>query len=125
MKTQTKDVVSKDLLSEKEINLLKNRLNKGDEIELKDEYNITQEQTKKGFDYLWNQYQTPTGKLRKNNPFGTREQDALESFKRFTFDGYFNAGNGFVDWYMPIYTVYGGETSFQYTMKNGGVYIIG
>lgn len=124
-KIQSKDIADKDLLTEKEINLLKNRANKGEDIELKEEYSITEEQTQKGLAYLMNQWKTPRGVERKNNPFGAREQEALETFQHFTFDGFYNGGNSFVNWYVPIYSVVGKDTAFQYTMKNGGVYIIG
>ena len=125
MKTLTKDVVSQDTLTEREINLLKRRMNDGQNVELREEYNITPEQTAKGLAYLLNQWKTPRGVTRKNNPFGIREQDALDTFKSFTFDGFYDAGNQFVKWHVPIYTVIGKESAFQYTMKNGEVYIIG
>jgi|3_EtaG_2_1085321.scaffolds.fasta_scaffold122756_1 hypothetical protein len=125
MKTLTKDITAKDTLTEREIILLKRRANKGEEVELREEYEITPEQTAKGLAYLLNQWRTPRGVERKHNPFGIREQDALNTFKSFTFDGFYDAGNGFVKWYMPIYTVIGKDTCFQYTMKDGGVYIIG
>tara|TARA_R110002110_G_scaffold62000_3_gene173516 strand:- start:221 stop:1066 length:846 start_codon:yes stop_codon:yes gene_type:complete len=69
---------------------------------------------------LW---KTPTGKERKNNPFGLREQDALENFEYFTLDGFKNIGRSY-DFYVPIYGVTGTDSYFQY-YYDGEVNIIG
>lgn len=126
MKTLTEEVLKKDILTEANINLLKNRANKGEVINFDDkEYTITQEQTEKGKAWLMNQWKTPTGKIRKNNPFGAREEEALETFESFTFDGFYNAGNSFVNFYVPIYTVIGKDSTFQYVLSGGLIKIIG
>lgn len=121
----------KDYLTEGEINLIKNRMNRGEDIDLSKMYDlgglfITPEQTQKGFDWLWNLYKTPRGVERKNNPFGYREEDILENFDHFEITDFYNAGNRYVNWYMPVYRVIGKNgSSFEYTMKQGEIYIIG
>lgn len=128
MKTKTEDVLKKDVLTEKDINLLKNRANRGEVIEFdldNREYEITPEQTRKGLDFLNNLRRTPTGKERKNNPFGAREEEALDTFVCFKFDGLHDAGNQWVKFYVPIYTVCGKDTVFTYYYTRGGINIIG
>ena len=125
MKIKTSDVTAQTVLTEKDINLLKKRMNAGEAFELAEEYAITEEQTEKGLAWLNNLRKTPTGAERKNNPYGYREEEALDTFTHFTFDGFADVGNQFVHFYVPIYTVHGKESSFQYHIKAGGISIIG
>ncbi len=91
---------------------------------------ISTGQTKKGYDFLVNLWKTPTGKERKNNPYGYREEDVLENFESFTFDGFYDDSNyyqqemGIRDLY-PLYTVIGKEMCFQYYYNHKGLQIIG
>ena len=75
----------KDYLTEQEINLIKLRGNRGEEIPhnliAEKEYEVTPEQARKGFNWLWNLYKTPSGRERKNNPYGWRELYVLENFE--------------------------------------------
>jgi hypothetical protein len=116
------------VVTENEINLLKNRLNKGEVIDLSVIYNneieITSEQTEKGIAFLLNQWETPKGKERLNNPFGYREKETLETFERFYFVGFYDAGNSYIKQMLPIYLVCGKETTFEY-YYNGKIQIIG
>ena len=116
------------VITENEINLIKNRLNKGEVIDLSiiydNEIEITHEQTKKGIDFLRNQHKTPNGKERLNNPFGYREVEALETFERFYFVGFYDAGNSYRKQMLPIYLVCGKEVTFEY-YYDGKVQIIG
>lgn len=127
-------------ISEKQIALIGRRLNAGREIgkdtktgtdleilytyAQEDGLKISQEQTKKGLDWLMNLWKTPAGKERKNNPFGYREQEALESFQYFTYDGHINAGT-YSTWYAPLYTVVGKDCTFQYYVSGGQPQIVG
>lgn len=124
-KKATKDILKQKVLSEGDILLLCRRANAGEEVYIDEEYDITEEQTKKGLDWLKNQWKTPRGVERKNNPFRYREQDAIDTFVKFTFDGLYNAGNQYHDFYLPIYTVEGKDTSFQYVVQMGKIMIIG
>lgn len=56
-------------------------------------FELSTEQSLKGFDWLKNLWVTPKGAERKNNPFGYREQNAIENFDRITLKGYYDAGN--------------------------------
>lgn len=112
-----KSIEEKGIITEREILLLKRRANNGD----RDAANFypgcdrvietTNEQSEKSFKWLYNLYKTPTGKVRENNPFGYREMDILDNYKgeRFTFVGFYDAGNRFYSCYIPIYELNGME----------------
>lgn len=83
---------------------------------------IEPDQAEKGLTWLMNQWKTPKGKERKNNPFGYREEEVLDNFDHFTLAGLYNTATyqaremGFHS-YMPIYRVYAKDgSSFDYTM---------
>ncbi len=87
---------------------------------------LTSEQSQKGYDWLHNLWLTPTGKERLNNPFGYREQDALKEFDRCELSGYYNAGNAYHSFYVPIYDVYTKTGyGFNYYVSGGQINIIG
>lgn len=121
----------KGYLTEREILLLKARLNREEEVDLSEIYDsggfaITEEQTKKGYDWLMNQWKTPRGVERKNNPFGFREEDILDNFYRFEITGFHNIGNRYHDYYTPAYEVITKDgRSFEYILKGGEISIIG
>ena len=74
-----------------------------------------------------NLWKSPTGKERVNNPFGYREQEALEQFDHFALAGFHDASRyGQAPYYIPLYDVYmkDGEYGFQY-YYNGEVSIVG
>lgn len=124
-------------ITEKQINLIGRRLNnqkelgeeltKLSELAQEGDLEVEEEQALKGFKWLLNLYKTPRGVIRKNNPYGYREMEALDSgLKGFTYDGHFNAGNYSFSWYAPIYTFIGkNNTSFQYYVRGGEIVIIG
>lgn len=89
-------------------------------------YELTAEQTKKGIDWLRDQWKTQRGIERKNNPFGYREEDVLEHFSRFLFEGFYDdtrAWDSDYHNYLPIWGVFGGNGSyFQYYMGRGTGY---
>lgn len=123
-----KNIEEKGIITEREILLLKRRANNGDS----DAANfypgsdriieVTDEQSEKGFKWLYNLYKTPKGKERKNNPFGYREMDILDNYngERFTFVGFYDAGNRFNSYYIPIYELNGMEYYY-----NGELNIVG
>lgn len=124
------NVLSNGVITEREILLLKKRANNGDneaanfypscDIEIE----ITEEQSAKGYKWLMNLYKTPTGKERKNNPFGYREMNILDNYKgeRFQFVGFYNNGNILRDYYIPIYSLCGME---YYVNGKGSIQIVG
>lgn len=120
----------KGYLTEAEVNLLKNRMNRGEKVDLQplydaEEMNLTPDQVKKGFNWLWNLYKTPKGKERSRHPFGYREIRALESFKTITLIDFYNAGNAYRDFYVPFYAVNGKEGFFEYAVYGGELHILG
>ena len=121
-------------ITEREINLIKNRLNhnkiKLEDLDLNDTYEITAQQTEKGFKWLLDKWKTPRGIERKNNPFGHREEQILDSFLRFEFLGYHNNNNFYqaelgINNYVPIYRVVGNNGEFDYYVDYEGIHIIG
>lgn len=91
------------------------------------ELSLCEDQVKKGYDWLEDQWRSPvTGNNRKNNPFGYREQDVIENFETITFNGYYDAGNYYRSFYIPLYLVSsktGG--TFEYYVSGGVCHIIG
>jgi hypothetical protein len=123
-----KKIEQSNSITESEIQLLKNRLNKGEKINLdyvwNNEISLTPEQNKKGIDFLMNQYLTPSGQERKNNPFGYREQEILKNFTHFELRGFYDAGNYLHSYYIPLYVCCGDNNGFEY-YYNGKVNIVG
>jgi len=129
-----KNIMETNTITEKEINLIKMRLNNDKVDEATQEVidyiwdnspQLTPDQNKKGIDYLRNLWKSPTGKERTNNPFGYREQDALETFEYFELRGFYDAGNKYRKFYVPLYTCVGADSSFEYAFYNGEVNILG
>jgi hypothetical protein len=129
------EVKKNGVITENQINLIKRRLNSGKDDseldELLDYINenhpkLSDEQNKKGYEFLMNLWKSPTGKERINNPFGYREQNVLENFEYFELSHFRN------DYYgvFPVYNVIGKSPntsfsgSFQY-YYDGKVNIIG
>lgn len=129
MKTRTtqeiiNEIESRRMITEQEINLLKRRANAGDNdaAAFWPDIEVTPEQSAKGIAWLRNLYKTPTGKERKNNPFGYREIDIIDNYagENFTFRGFYDAGRYGFHNYIPVYEV-GGMEYYNY----GGIQIIG
>jgi hypothetical protein len=129
-----KNMMETNTITEKEINLIKLRMNNDKVDDFTQEAidfiwdnspQLTPDQNKKGIDYLRNLWKSPTGKERTNNPFGYREQDALETFEYFELRGFYDAGNRYRKFYVPLYTCVGAETSFEYYISGGGINIVG
>lgn len=123
-----KNIEEKGIITEREILLLKRRANNGD-VDAANFYpgsekviEVTDEQSEKGFKWLYNLYKTPAGKERKNNPFGYREMDILDNYngERFTFVGFYDDLNRFRSCYIPIYELNGMEYYY-----NGEIHIVG
>lgn len=89
------------------------------------ELTIDVQQSQKGYDFLMNQWKTPTGAERKNNPFGYREQRILENFSNFTLKSLYNAGTAHIDNYLPLYYCNSKDSNgFEY-YYDGKVNIVG
>ena len=121
-----------DEITEREINLLNRRLNAEGRDTLdynlrKNNYDLalTDEQERKALAWLNDQWKTSTGKERKNNPFGYREEQILDNATDVTFVEFYNAGNSFVDYFIPVYRVYSNDGSFEYYVQGGKISIVG
>lgn len=125
-------VVTAGVITEQQINILKRRANAGENIEFPQavydgNIQVTEDQARKGFDWLYDQWKTPNGKERKNNPFGYREQKVLDGpeIDTFSFNGFHNTARyGQSPFYVPVYTASANGSSFQYYVCQG-IQIIG
>ena len=86
---------------------------------------LCEDQVKKGYNWLKNLWVSPTGKERKNNPFGYREQEILENFETITMRSYYDAGNYYRSFQVPLYEVSGNGTTFEYYVSGGQIHITG
>jgi hypothetical protein len=134
MKTQTSELLQHvndyQIITESQMKLLLKRLNAGEQMDLSiiwdGEITLTEEHQKKGIDYLLNQCKTPNGKERINNPFGYREQKALETCEVIRLRGFYDASlYNQAKFYIPLYEVLGNEASFEYHMQGGKINIVG
>jgi hypothetical protein len=131
------EIKNKGTITEGEILLIKRRLNDGNYTEkevreaLQDSegyvsYKLTPEQKQKGKEYLIEQYKSPKGVERKNNPFGYREMNALDNFEDISFEGFYDNSNAYTKNYVPLYYVKGSDgSSFEYYIDYKGVNIVG
>ena len=130
------DIMKENVITEKQINLIKRRLNanpKDASVEKIVNYiwdekpTLTSDQNKKGLEYLMNLWKSPSGKERVNNPFGYREQDALENFASMQLSGFHDISRyGQKPFFVPLYIVNGkGDSSFEYYIDSSGVNIVG
>jgi hypothetical protein len=128
------DVFNNNVITEREINLIKTRLNNNREDQRTQDVvqyiwdnnpKLTGDQNAKGIKFLRNLWKSPTGKERINNPFGYREQDALETFEYFELAGFHDISRyGQRKFYVPLYNVIGNDSNFQY-YYDGNVNIVG
>ena len=79
---------------------------------------VTKEQAAKGLAWLLNQWKTPKGNERKNNPFGSREETILDDFSHFELVGMYGDWNEYYGEYhnfSPVYRVIASNgDSFDY-----------
>jgi hypothetical protein len=119
----------KQRLTEQEVKLIQKRLNRGSisPHHLRDGgYALTPDQVRKGYKWLMNQWKTPSGAERKDNPFGYREQDILENFKSMRILQFYDAGNRYSSFYVPLYSVHSKKGNyFEYYVSGGEVNIVG
>lgn len=134
MKTPTTELLAYMHVSERSIKTVCKRLNGEEESrtealaavqEMGEEKKLEPEQIEKGRAWLVDQWKTPRGVERKNNPYGYREEGVLDSFETIRLSGFVDAGNINHHWYVPTYRVYGTEGSFEYYIAGGKPVIIG
>lgn len=133
-----KEILKRGFITEAETNLIKNRMNhkKINYEDIQDLFKsgngikITPEQTEKGLSWLKDKWKTPRGIERKNNPFGYREEEALETFKEFKLVDFHNNVNYYqseleIFNFIPVWVVIGKKSNFQYYVEMGEPKIIG
>lgn len=103
------EVAAAGVITERQILTFKSRLNRGESevLNIFDNgyLNITPEQTNKGLRWLLDQWKTPNGKERKNNPFGERETTILGNFSHFQLIDFIDCGNAYFFAFLPVYRV--------------------
>jgi len=85
-------------------------------------YGITDEQSTKGLDWL--------KKKPQQNMLGFREKDILDNFEDFRLDGFFDAGNSFKSFFVPLWKVRtkpdkDGDRRAMLYYNSGGMQVIG
>lgn len=87
---------------------------------------LTAEQNAKGITWLRDQWKTPRGIERKNNPFGYREEEVIADFSHFTFSYFYDDARVYDKVhhnYLPTYTVVAKSgATFEYYMARGTGY---
>jgi len=129
------EIKNKETISEQEILLIRNRLNRKvystADMEGITNKKLLPEQNAKGFRYMYNLYKSSKGTERSNSPFGYREEEVLNNFSHFELvdwndsSNYYQAQAGIKN-YVPVYRVVAKDgSSFEYFMQEGKVKIIG
>lgn len=105
--------------TQEEKRLLLDALNEGN-------LTLSKAQNEKGLAWLMDQWKTPRGVERKNNPFGYREQAILENFSHFELRSVYDGSRyGSPAYYLPLYECVGNNTSFEYYVHGGQIHITG
>ena len=119
--------------TEKQINLLKNRMNKSRENE-KEISNLiadilpirlTEEQTEKGREWLIRKNLKKNGEFRKNSSLGYRELHILNNAKEAYLSYFYPNGNRFFTYYTPVWSIDTNEENFEYMVDGGETKILG
>jgi hypothetical protein len=124
LKKEIQEINQRGFILEKEIIRFKNRLNMGkiqltdfdDELEefrLLPGVLLSPEQNKIAIEFLRDKLVSPTGMIRKNNPFGFREEIILKNFTYCTLQGFYRCYR-YNNTYHPIYQVKSDNGCFDY-----------
>ena len=121
------DIAERGVITEREVRLMRRRLNRGVSIFdvfnifVKGDLRITDEQAKKGLAWLKNLWISPTGKIRKRNPFNQRQMCILARFDHFDLVSLQNRSHSvWVSDFYPVYRVYDDKGRyFDYIAKRG------
>ncbi|HUS51174.1 MAG TPA: hypothetical protein VMZ91_13485 [Candidatus Paceibacterota bacterium] len=125
------NIKQRGTITEKELLLVKRRLNDGktykwEDVEELTDLKLTPEQNQKGIAWLKNKGWGKTGIERSTTPYGYREEEALKNVKEIKLNSFTNRGYGDVKNFVPVYDVYTKEGyGFQYIMKDDKPSIIG
>lgn len=110
---------SEGIISEKDILTLKSRMNSGEKFQQSEYLSLYPDQIDKGRKWLMNQYKSPTGSVRKNNPFEDWQIDVIEGDNfDIKFRDWWNIGR-YQPIYEPVYQVTSDNGEFDYYNHNG------
>lgn len=88
-------------------------------------FTLSKEQNEQGYAWLMSLWKTPAGRERKENPYGYREQEALENFSHCTLVDRWSAGS-YHRYEVPVYDVWTKDGyGFQYYVWGGKINIVG
>ena len=119
--------------TEKQINLLKNRMNKSRENE-KEISNLiadilpiklTNVQMVKSVLWLYGKNIKKNGEFRKNSSLGYRELHILNNAKEAYLSYFYPNGNRFFTYYTPVWSIDTNEEHFEYMIDGGETKILG
>ena len=120
-------------ITEKQILLLKNRMNKSKENE-KEISNLiadilpiklTNEQMVKSVLWLYGKNIKKNGEFRKNSSLGYRELHILNNAKEAYLSYFYPNGNRFFTYYTPVWSIDTNEEHFEYMIDGGETKILG
>lgn len=124
------EIKKQGYITEQQIRLLKRRGNDQNEDvfdysmldteQFSDGIPLTPEQNEKGIKFLRDLAYTPTGKTRKNCPFGYRELNIISTSSEFRFKGFYDAGRRSYVSLLPLYELDGMEYYYD-----GEVHVVG
>lgn len=126
MKRTTKNIIEqaneRGFITESEINLLKRRANRGEDLSYIYEYctsAISEEQTSKGKSWILSKLSKKDGTPRKGcENFKELIELAKDEHTKFSFDGFQNIGI-WDSFYAPVYTLSDEYRTFSYYLSGG------
>lgn len=129
------DILKSGKIGEQELISFRSYLNSGKisnddrdlllEMVYKKPIKLTQDQQKKGIEWLEKQYKTPSGKLKDKSPFGYRETHVIQNWKDIELYSLENFST-FGFFYSPVFRVNSKDgNNFDYTLQGGRVKIVG
>lgn len=128
MKTTTEIILSKKELTTWDVKLICRRINAGRDVDLSDVWDNPRKllNDEQGRNWLLSKWKSATGRVRKNNPYGYREQKVLENYAGIEFAGVYDTGNRHISHYVPLWSVVSKDgDSFQYYISGGEIHIVG
>jgi len=84
-------------------------------------YSLEPSHIEKGRKWLINQWKTPTGAERQNNPFGFREENILQNLETIKLKSVYSPRGNY---YYPYYSVETHDRYFAYYVEGGKINIL-
>lgn len=124
----TEKILEKNELTTWDVKLILRRINAGREVDLQSVWDEPRKllNDEQGRAWLLSKWKSATGRERKNNPYGYREQRVLENYAGIEFAGTYDTGNMHHSYHVPLWNVISKDgDSFQYYMSGGEIHIVG